>query len=78
MASTYLNEQGWHPDLIELQLAHAERNKVRAAYNRATRLAERKKMMQAWADYLDTLRAGTNTATSRRAAVLTGVSVKAG
>lgn len=45
-------------DLIELQLAHAERNKVRAAYNRATRLAERRKMMQAWADYLDTLRAG--------------------
>jgi integrase len=56
MASTCLNEQGWHPDLIELQLAHAERNKVRAAYNRATRLAERRKMMQAWADYLTVLR----------------------
>ena len=38
MASTLLNEQGWHPDLIELQLAHAERNKVRAAYNCAQRL----------------------------------------
>lgn len=38
MASTSLNEQGWHPDVIELQLAHAERNKVRAAYNRAQRL----------------------------------------
>ena len=58
MASTLLNEQGWHPDLIELQLAHAERNKVRAAYNKAQRLAERRKMMQAWADYLDGLRAG--------------------
>jgi integrase len=58
MASTCLNEQGWHPDLIELQLAHAERNKVRAAYNRAQRLAERRKMMQAWADWLDGLRAG--------------------
>jgi len=57
MASTCLNEQGWHPDLIELQLAHAERNKVRAAYNRAERLAERRKMMQAWADYLDCLKA---------------------
>jgi integrase len=57
MASTCLNEQGWHPDLIELQLAHAERNKVRAAYNRAERLAERRKMMQAWADYLDGLKA---------------------
>lgn len=58
MASTCLNELGWHPDLIELQLAHAERNKVRAAYNRAERLAERRKMMQAWSDYLDGLRAG--------------------
>jgi integrase len=58
MASTCLNEQGWHPDLIELQLAHAERNKVRAAYNRAERLAERRKMMQGWGDYLDGLRAG--------------------
>lgn len=58
LASTLLNEQGWHPDLIELQLAHAERNKVRAAYNRAQRLPERRKMMQAWADYLDVLRDG--------------------
>jgi integrase len=56
MASTLLNEQGVHPDLIELQLAHTERNKVRAAYNRAQRLAERRAMMQAWADYLDGLR----------------------
>jgi integrase len=56
MASTLLNEQGWHPDLIELQLAHKERNEVRAAYNRAQRLGERRKMMQAWADYLDGLR----------------------
>jgi integrase len=57
MASTLLNEKGWHPDVIELQLAHAERNKVRAAYNRAQRLAERRKMMQEWADYLDELAA---------------------
>jgi integrase len=66
MASTCLNEQGWHPDLIELQLAHAERNKVRAAYNRATRIGERRKMMQAWADYLDTLRAGAEILPFRR------------
>jgi integrase len=59
MASTLLNEQGWHPDLIELQLAHAERNKVRAAHNRAERLAERRSMMQAWADYLGTLSEST-------------------
>jgi integrase len=58
MASTSLNEQGWAPDVIELQLAHAERNKVRAAYNRASRLTERRKMMQVWADYLDNLRTG--------------------
>src|SRR6185437_6085588 len=68
MASTALNEQGWHPDLIELQLAHAERNKVRGAYNRAQRLAERRKMMQAWADYLDGLRAGRSTTTTTIAA----------
>lgn len=58
MASTRLNEMGWAPDVIERQLAHAERNKVRAAYNRAQYLDERKRMMQAWADYLDGLRAG--------------------
>lgn len=68
MASTCLNEQGWHPDLIELQLAHAERNKVRAAYNRAERLAERRKMMQAWADYLDGLKAGGKIVGIRRKA----------
>jgi integrase len=58
MASTLLNEQGFPPDVIELQLAHTERNKVRAAYNKAQRLPERRTMMQAWADYLDGLRAG--------------------
>ncbi|GGA14188.1 tyrosine-type recombinase/integrase [Dyella caseinilytica] len=58
MASTRLNEMGWSADVIERQLAHAERNKVRAAYNRAQYLTERKSMMQAWADYLDGLRAG--------------------
>lgn len=56
MASTLLNEQGFPPDIIELQLAHQERNKVRAAYNRAQRIAERREMMQSWADYLDSLR----------------------
>ena len=60
IASTLLNERGVNPDLIELQLAHAERNKVRAAYNRARRLAERRVMMQDWADYLDTLRVATS------------------
>ena len=59
MASTRLNEMGWAPDVIERQLAHAERNKVRAAYNRAQYMAERKTMMTAWADYLDVLRDDT-------------------
>ncbi|MCG7928336.1 MAG: tyrosine-type recombinase/integrase [Candidatus Thiodiazotropha taylori] len=58
MASTILNEQGWHRDAIERQLAHAERNSVRAAYNYAEHLPERVKMMQAWADYLDSLKQG--------------------
>jgi integrase len=58
MASTLLNEQGYAPDVIELQLAHQERNQARAAYNRAQRLEERRRMMQAWADYLDELRTG--------------------
>ena len=56
MASTMLNEQGWNRDAIERQLAHAERNSVRAAYNFAEFLPERRKMMEAWADYLDVLR----------------------
>lgn len=58
VASTLLNEQGFRADLIERQLAHAEKNAVRAAYNRAEYLPERKKMMQQWADYLDKLKAG--------------------
>jgi integrase len=66
MASTLLNEQGFPPDVIELQLAHAERNKVRAAYNKAQRLPERRKMMQAWADYLDGLRTGAQVIPMRR------------
>lgn len=66
MASTCLNEQGWHPDLIELQLAHAERNKVRAAYNKAKRLEDRRKMMQAWSDYLDGLKSSNNVVSIRR------------
>ena len=66
MASTRLNEMGFPPDVIELQLAHVERNKVRAAYNRAERLSERRKMMQAWADHLDVLRAGDNKVTALR------------
>jgi integrase len=56
MASTLLHERGWNHQVIERQLAHAERNAVSAAYNLAEHLPERRKMMQAWADYLDALK----------------------
>ena len=56
MASTLLNESGWNRDAIERQLAHAERDSIRAAYNYAEHLPLRREMMQAWADYLDKLR----------------------
>lgn len=59
MASTHLNEQGWNRDAIERQLAHAERNAIRAAYNYAEHLPERKRMMQHWADYLDAIATST-------------------
>ncbi|MBL3529609.1 MAG: tyrosine-type recombinase/integrase [gamma proteobacterium endosymbiont of Lamellibrachia anaximandri] len=52
-ASTILNETGFKPDVIERQLAHIERNKVRAAYNRAEYLQDRRKMMDWWGDFID-------------------------
>jgi integrase len=68
MASTMLNEQGWNKDAIERQLAHGEKDKVRAAYNAAEHLPERRRMMQAWADYLDGLTAGASVTPIRSAA----------
>ena len=67
-ASTLLNEQGWSPDAIERQLAHAPRDQVRAAYNRAQYLDERRKMMQSWSDYLDSLKAGAHVIPFKRQA----------
>lgn len=52
-ASTILNEKGFRSDVIERQLAHSERNKVRASYNHAEYLPDRRKMMQHWGDYLE-------------------------
>lgn len=63
LASTTLNEMGFRPDVIERQLAHAERNKVREAYNRAEYLPERRKMMQHWADYIQSLSDDSNVVT---------------
>lgn len=56
MASTLLNEIGHRPDVIEAQLAHKGADKIRAVYNRAQYMEERRQLMQAWADYLDELR----------------------
>ena len=60
LASSILNESGkWNPDAIERQLAHSEKDQVRAAYNRAKYLGERKQMMQWYADHLDELKQKT-------------------
>lgn len=58
MASTLLNEMNWPADHIEKQLAHAEQNAIRAAYNHASHLADRRVMLYSWADFLDRLREG--------------------
>ena len=58
IASTRLHELGWPSHVVEMQLAHADRNAIRATYNKAEHLAERTRMMQAWADHLDALKAG--------------------
>lgn len=58
MARTLLAEMGWKPDAIERQLAHKASGPLGAAYDRAQFLDERRKMMQAWADYLDGLKRG--------------------
>lgn len=58
MARTMLAEQGWLPEVIERQLAHKASGPLGAAYDRAQYLTERRRMLQAWADYLDSLRAG--------------------
>jgi integrase len=60
-ASTMLNELGYRTDVIERQLAHKERNRVRASYNQAEYLAERTAMMQEWADLLDAIERGGDT-----------------
>ena len=60
VASTALNEAGFNKDVIERQLAHAERNKIRAAYNHAEYMQDRTKMMQWWADKVDSLVEGGN------------------
>lgn len=68
MARTVLDEVlGYRPDYIEHQLAHAVKDPLGRAYNRATHLPERRKMMQVWADYLDQLRTAEPNVLSFRA-----------
>lgn len=62
-ASTLLNELGNDPDAIELQLAHLNKDRVRATYNKAQWMEKRTTMMQDWADYLDGLKSGSSTVT---------------
>lgn len=59
-ASTILNELNYRSDVIERQLAHAERNKVRASYNQAEYLEDRRLMMQHWADLVDEIASGSD------------------
>ena len=69
MARTVLDEVlNFRPDYIEHQLAHAVKDANGTAYNRTAHLPERRKMMQAWADYLDGLRTGGNVVPMRRKA----------
>jgi integrase len=59
-ASSILNEAGFRPEIIERQLAHADRNTIRAVYNQAEYAHERREMLQWWADYVQSLRHGSN------------------
>jgi integrase len=63
-ACTLLNEMGWRSEAIERQMAHGVSDSVRRHYNYAQHLAERRIMMQAWADYLDGLRLAQDEQTS--------------
>lgn len=66
--STELNERGYNPDHIEVQLAHLSENKIRGVYNHAEYLEQREKMMQEWANSIDALRAGANVVAFRKEA----------
>jgi integrase len=67
-ASTILNELNYRSDVIERQLAHKERNQVRASYNRAEYLDERRNMMQTWASCLNSLAQDASVTPINRAA----------
>ena len=64
MASTRLNELNYNGDIIEMQLSHAQKDKIRSAYNHAEYRPERKKRMQDWSNYLDRLQNKTSVSPS--------------
>lgn len=66
LVSTALNDLGYHPDHIERQLAHGDPDAIRDTYNKAHYLTQRQRMMQAWADHLDALKAGGQVVPLRR------------
>jgi integrase len=68
LISTALNEFGYDSDHVERQLAHGDPDKIRGTYNKANYLAQRRKMMQDWADYLDRLRTGAKVLAFKRSA----------
>ncbi len=73
LASTILNEQcKYHPDVIERQLAHADRNPIRAVYDRSQHLLKRINMMQEWADYIDTVRAAAPNVIEIKSQIMVG------
>lgn len=60
LISTALNERGYNRDWIERQLAHGDPDEIRAVYNNAEYLDQRRDMVQQWADYLDSRRRGAD------------------
>lgn len=68
LVSTALNERGYNRDWIERQLSHGDEDGIRATYNGAQYLSQRREMMQAWADEIDSLQAGGNVTALRRRA----------
>jgi integrase len=69
LVSTALNDKGYEQDWIERQLAHGDPNKIRGTYNKAHYLEPRRKMMQEWADLLDSIRFGKGKVSPIRRAV---------
>ncbi|RXF63509.1 integrase [Pseudomonas syringae] len=64
MASTILNEHGWDPELIEVALAHVDKDEVRSAYNRAAYIERRRPMMAWWSEFIEKAATGSLSASA--------------